>query len=66
MRARKRHTAQPMLELMEARVALSVTAIHVHPERAMPAHVGHDELLQGVGGERGERTTRRCETSSSN
>ena len=40
MRNRKRPYAQPMLEPMEPRVALSVTAIHVHHERAVVAHVG--------------------------
>jgi hypothetical protein len=40
MRNRKRHTARPSLEPMESRVVLSVTAIHVHHERAVvAAHV---------------------------
>jgi hypothetical protein len=39
MRNRKRHTAQPMLEPMEPRVAPSVTSIHIHHERAVSAHV---------------------------
>lgn len=41
MRNRKRHSAQPTLEPMESRVALSVTAMHIQHERAMTAHVAH-------------------------
>ncbi len=41
MRNRKRHTAQPMLETMEPRVAPSVAGIHVHHERVVAAHVAH-------------------------
>ena len=37
MRTRKRHTAQPMLEPMETRVVLSVTAIHVHHTTSGPS-----------------------------
>jgi hypothetical protein len=48
MRNRKRHTAQPMLEPMEPRVAPSVTAIHVHHERAIAAHVGHVSPVKDV------------------
>jgi hypothetical protein len=40
MRSRKRHAAQPILELMEPRVVPSAVAIHAHHEQAVAAHVG--------------------------
>ncbi len=37
---RKRRSAQPILEPMEPRVALSAIGIHAHHARAVAAHVG--------------------------
>ena len=37
---RKRHTAQPMLELMEGRVVPSALGVSAHHVAAMVAHIG--------------------------
>ena len=65
MRNRKRHTAQPMLEAMEPRVAPSVTAVHIHHERVVAAHIAQSSARQERPRRASDRITRRCETCSS-
>ncbi len=54
MSKRKRHTAQPMLEPMEPRVAPAAIGIHAYHEQAVEAHVGriHNSAAQANASQR--------------